>query len=686
MSIKKKQLNECLTDIMNNTLIIPNFQREYIWNSDDVCALIASYFFQIRIGSFLFFIDSKKDQTSKSILPFQTFASNKIYANCAQDQEICGEIDKKLYVIDGQQRLTSTLIAFSKFYQNKELPRKFKRKYYIIIPLRGELFGLSTFKFSKPSIGSSKYDYDEFVQNHVIAKSQTASVPDEEDKYYLPLDAFQPHATDCYYSDLRYHAHAIRTKAFRKMLKGSESSIQECDHHSENAQKWEDRFYDYLKDVFQQDLYYIEVKDSLSEAIKTYEIINKSGKPLDDLDILAAHYSANGDQEESTKRLYDVIREGFSKNFTLAEILKVDRKKIFKRTKEQLDPASLEFECDGWNFSKFFVDREMNKDVPNKVRDQLIKMIKYISIDKDFSCDEKHNISSYKSDNILKMRGAEIKASIDDALQSISWAGMFMQIRCGICNASKINYYWQLFVLAAIKYELGEVTSEQQDILIAWFFLSRFSGRYRIDQNEHALEDLSGLLSHLNGVNEYPLLSQMLSEIKYDPNTNNITVKELRREVVTAQDEAYDIYPKIGDFVCEYSIRNGYESHIVHNYENNDLLVSSLLYPITGQQGHSLNIHHIFPLDSAKTIERSSNEIRKDDQHPYNSPMNKVFLTAKENNYIGTKKLEDYYNKLGIKYTGSAALTKQNDIKDMLDLRYEDFFSKLYTELAAMLI
>ena len=85
-------LRELFKLLDENRLVLPDFQRDYVWKKEDQKALIASLILNLPIGSFLLLSGNKEDFATKELGFPTTIASPK---------EECK------YLLDGQQRLTS---------------------------------------------------------------------------------------------------------------------------------------------------------------------------------------------------------------------------------------------------------------------------------------------------------------------------------------------------------------------------------------------------------------------------------------------------------------------------------------------------------------------------------------------------------------------------------------------------
>lgn len=691
-------VRDYILNIYNRQIIIPNFQREYVWKQDDTKKLIASYFFKVKIGALLFYTDAKfisKKNEKKNVFPFLFLGENKVY-NYISEEVFDTHYIQPNYVLDGQQRLTSTMIAFTTYFHAKEqLLNRFKTRYYLKIDLNSNIFGINDFIFKELEIGEEISYYD-FIENNLESSSSKKTIQNEEDEiYYLPLFNIYNNNNNKFNDQIDNMASAIaikRMNLIRRNQSGISLSSTEPDEINKQKQIWIKEFSYYLNNILDQELPHIIVKDNLLAAIKTYEIINKSGRQISDLDIIAAKYSsASKDNLSSdTNRLYDDIRDRFK--ISQEEFLyKIDIFKLFSRTQMEMQNIEDSMLNNKWNFVNFILgiaDENEEFDIPNRVIEQLLKLIKYISLSKSEnlgSRDDVFSINNYKSADIIDMSGEDVKEHLNIAIDSISKATLFLQVRCGLRGLGELNYFWQLFIISVLIYEDEENFVQKSELVQAWYFLSRFSIRYRNNQNQRAMEDLKGLLNQLKKDKYYTILEQMLDDIEYSAGDNDILgTKELSKKSVLIEDELIEPYEKITDFISEYCVKNGYTSKILSNEKT--YLISTLTYPMTNNASFKLEKHHIIPLGNKKeSAQKSTKQSRDAKNNPHNSALNYVYISASENKYINTKTIDDYLEKLHTTFITTAHINHEKDISKFLEKRYEDFFTHFYSDMRNIL-
>ena len=143
---KPTHIREILLSVQKRQWVIPNFQRYYDWDPDDVKDLLTSIVLEYYIGSLLLW-DPKE--------------SEKL--DCMPVHGVNGELDNKsnqMIVLDGQQRITSlNYVINPPITKNKDTDKKFPGYYYmdlrafldgsedLIIHLHIKLDDNDTFKF-----------------------------------------------------------------------------------------------------------------------------------------------------------------------------------------------------------------------------------------------------------------------------------------------------------------------------------------------------------------------------------------------------------------------------------------------------------------------------------------------------------------------------------------------------------
>ena len=100
IDVDKKEIKELILELESGKYILPSFQRQYVWDEDDIKDLIDSIINNYPIGTIILWKPSKP-----SLAKIDPFSKPLIDVDSEEHSEI-------FYVIDGQQRLTSLLLLF----------------------------------------------------------------------------------------------------------------------------------------------------------------------------------------------------------------------------------------------------------------------------------------------------------------------------------------------------------------------------------------------------------------------------------------------------------------------------------------------------------------------------------------------------------------------------------------------
>jgi len=100
IDVDKKEIKEIISELESGKYILPSFQRQYVWDEDDIKDLIDSIINNYPIGTIILWKPS-----NPSLTEIDPFSKPLIDTDSKKPTET-------FYVIDGQQRLTSLLLLF----------------------------------------------------------------------------------------------------------------------------------------------------------------------------------------------------------------------------------------------------------------------------------------------------------------------------------------------------------------------------------------------------------------------------------------------------------------------------------------------------------------------------------------------------------------------------------------------
>lgn len=250
MSIK---LRELLKDTYNGKIVLPDFQRSFVWGPEDVRELLVSVFGGYFIGSMLF-LESTRDEAP--------FALRLVEGVKKVNPDAKVQYSIKV-LLDGQQRTTALFYAF----YAPEIPlngRKYPHRFYVDIQkaLNGE--------WDDAIIGVSTAD-----------KRRLSEV--KKNKYMVPVSEFKSLET------LVERFGDVEDIPIRSLIK-LYNSVMEYEIH----------------------VITLPSDTSLDKIVETFERLNKTGMPLSTFDLATARLYKYGinlrDMLNSAREQYEFVR------------------------------------------------------------------------------------------------------------------------------------------------------------------------------------------------------------------------------------------------------------------------------------------------------------------------------------------------------------------------------------------
>lgn len=675
--VENTNLNEIVEMIRENKLLLPDFQRGFVWDLEMQKGLVASVLAKMPLGSILE-LEAKADDYGCRIL--------------GRKDDVPLEDKEVLVLLDGQQRLTSLINAFSNliYYDYENPPKlihdyrtllspKLSHRFFLRIPAvwKGtkeraakDWFGLKELKMN---IGSSEKDIPPFLTKDILEWIHTEKItkkstepyaphsdrPQEivkyckkEDEYWIPLyllieenkgsdtnkNRLQDILDDIVDDTVKYY---VRDEY--RNISGEQEKIRYIEQHiskdyikdviesqnmekafesswiSEGKRSWSNRMTAYLKGCLEKmDMHEIVVEQSQRErAIDIYENLNLGGVTLSTFELILAKAAKR--KFEDNRNLYDAIVEIIQTPMDYEEKLlaETDSKKYFKiLIEEQKEYAVLkEFEC-----------YDEKKNILNKkFTEAFLNVLTLISRVPDYDL-EKIDGSLIKRGTTLKLNENDICNNYEKVCKGIARACFFLQARCGIRKIGALNYNLMLVLLAYLlaedKYCENEEIVKQLEV---WYWLSIFSGRYDKDQSENIISDIRNFLISIQKKDNYQWMKGWEKTFFNMPGFSD------RETLLMKGDEP----PKkvIKDTICQFYLSVTYPDMM-----NNEITIQP--FWISGQK---LEEHHIVPIGSMKsTYKKCAEEIRKNKKSVVNSPLNYVYITEESNKKISSRLLRDY--------------------------------------------
>lgn len=196
---EKTNLRGVVTQIQKKELLLPDFQRGFVWDLEMQRRLVASVLTRMPLGSILILDANEGDYGCRII--------------GRKDHVLIEEEDRKIQVLlDGQQRLTVLANIFSNLlyydYQNPEtliedyknvISNDLKNRFFLRIPCieklteKEDLFGLRNLKFALNSPNREKENFVETLEEEIVPQFLTEDIRD-----FIEVEGFDEESEESY--------------------------------------------------------------------------------------------------------------------------------------------------------------------------------------------------------------------------------------------------------------------------------------------------------------------------------------------------------------------------------------------------------------------------------------------------------------------------------------------------------
>ena len=687
MSEPKSTMNlqEIIGDIQKNKILLPDFQRKFVWTEDErQKKVIASVLTKMPIGSILLLESNPSDYSSKII-------GCKIINHESTDKNV-------EFLLDGQQRITVLTNVFSNVIHNNcskvsdLVSPTLKRRFFLRIPkwkkCREELdlFGVRNLNFTyknpdaidpdflsgdilpfitsitfnagdaspfNPKNGLST-ELDEFCFNHeegylLPLFLMTPSSEENPSQVKLRLNTIRKNISEKIKEEIEDHFETLQNESEKKafiseIFVDDEKSCEAVKKDnqllgtklSERAEVWDEELKEYLDSCVKNvSLNKIVVSsEKRARAIDIYENLNIGGVCLNIFDLIMAKV-AKVDNAPYYERLIACIKaeKEYPKSvipsyiiscMTYEKIQEKDGNKIL-RLGDMLEDKKYNASA----LSKCY--NEEKNEISQKYIDAFLNTLSLYSYNKKYISTD-YKVDLIKRTKILDISPEEIHENTEKICMALDRALMFFQTRCGIRNINELNYSLMISLVATV-FTNDEWYNKPKvhEKLEAWYWCSLFSGRYDKDQNTVFIQDLQSVMDMLMKTGSTEWINR---NVDYILNAQNFSDEEL----ILMEKIKEERYPKkvLRMFVCQYLLAKTYT----------DMFDEKETISVFSKYAGTLEAHHIIPLGSVKKVNESTAKLRSDDKNICNSPMNFVYITKASNDRISDDSLDIYINKI----------------------------------------
>lgn len=692
--MKVKKLKEIFQDEDEGRIVLPNFQRDFVWDTKQQKELLATFLVELPISSILLLKGTSDDFNYRKLC-----YSNEV--ECAKEE--C------MYLLDGQQRMSTLKAMFVDLF-NEEWDKKYsdmygkiKNRWFLKISTGDEenqdIFGYNTLDFDYGSL--RKYTPSEivdFIQEYKIHKTTNTN------NWYHPKFKFEKDTTLGKMNELATlcstekviplfglnEGNKLQDKVVEKIANKraeeimdeieeqedskkiekiklyfrdfaseieTEDLIEEFEYRKNNlksdlSMKWKAKIINFLDKIIDQEVSIIEIeKNEISRGIAIFETINKGGTPLDNYDLIVAKAAKNSKLESLTQRIKKIIEDGIDLPYYL--------------------------DTNKWNGLKFGIiegQEELNK----RFKNQYLNLLSIFAHVKDPLTLKLDHI---KRDKIFEISTGDINSYTEKTIVSLLRALAFANYRLGVVKLGNISFELMLLPIAYILSDDNNWNDKKVlDKLEYWYWTSIFIGRFRERQNIRSVEDLKTLHRWIN-----------LNDL------NDAKVKELLEEnidkVLDVKDYS-DLETLLNDSKTPSPVSRNLLGYIL-SLEPYDLLPGChserlKTFEIT-DNSRDLEDHHLIPLGTGTKYGELSSKIRNDRNHILNSILNRVLISKEANRQIRDMSFDRYMNEVQdmsrIGQMINKNLKKRPDeeldyyYKRILEERYNTIKDRLLTEL-----
>ncbi|MFN1835258.1 DUF262 domain-containing protein [Balneola sp. MJW-20] len=693
-------------------LLLPNFQRDFVWERSDQKQLIASYLIDIPIGSILL-VEDKKGQYASRKLCF-TENSSTIHKEEIQCQ----------YLLDGQQRVSTLKSVFIDFWKEDWLQvlnktyHKLRNRWFIKVKFEydendSNWLGLQWLKWDEAILKKCEpQDLIDQIHEEKIFETQTNKwfhpgfpefymsekiTPEEslevEENHAAKQDILNQIISEKSVSDGLIPLYIVfddnddlltqilnkiankRADKLEALYKNNEKKLKYIfsdnrsihkklgDYDSGDSDiiqawaslkaKWVEGVKTYLSSLKKQEIAVTTLdKSEINRAISVFEYMNKQGVTLDAFDLIVARAAVDNKHGIS-------LREELVQNFN-------NEYKI----PSKLKPPALK-KLNEWHPTFFGIFEKDNiNSSTQQVFINVLALNSYFnsseSIDKAYEGLKTEHI---KSKTAIDLKSDEINSNFNPTLNGLKRAFAFFQFKLGCSKITDISYRLMLLPIAFFLQE-DEIWSDEESLnkLEYWYWVSLLSDSFRDDKQQRVIDDIISLYEWLFEESNNPFNDRYKKVLAVDgwsdkntliQNDKNISahssIKNGLLSFILSQ-TPYDLLPI------------SYKQKKLTTIDFTDLEIqdgefNSFGYVHNIEKGKDIlirrNIHHIAPINSLNFWDKNDDDIRNNKDHKYNSPLNLTIISQISNNRIRDKKLNDYIKNIDSKSLQSHYINKE---------------------------
>lgn len=495
--MKLKELREIFRDDDEGRLVLPNFQRDFVWDEKQQKELLATFLVELPISSILLLKGNPEDFNYRKLC-FKEESKNA--------KEEC------LYLLDGQQRMSTLKSIFTDFFKegnndiwNKLYSRLINAWFIRVRPIEeddSDILGYKNLNFTNENLR-------EFTPQEVLDSIKVFRIYKTKKEWYhperkklnnrefrdkcieeqlIPLNGLVENKkmiqnilktiadnriNEIFYEIELENDEKLKLEKIKKYFDNSEeyrefNSIEEYEEQKDDLKcdippTWVVKITNFLEKLLHQEISLIEIeKNKISRGIAIFETINKGGTPLDNFDLIVAKAAKNSQEKALAQRIRELLQETIS------------------------IPQGLTNVIESWTSENLI---ENSDDISKKIKNQYLNILSiFFHIGDEY---EKLKLDHIKRDKIFEISSEGINSLTEKSIKALLRALAFCNLRLGIIKLNDLSFDLMLLPLAYLLIN-DEVWKDKKalDRIEYWYWVSIFSGRYREKQNIRAIDSM----------------------------------------------------------------------------------------------------------------------------------------------------------------------------------------------------
>lgn len=672
----KETLRQILDDDSQAKLVLPDFQRDFVWDRDKQTKLIASVLVGLPIGAVLI-VNGQKD--------------NFIARSLGSVGQVNPREDCR-YLLDGQQRLSCLKSVFSDpfpfdtwrgSWQNL-FGRLRKRWFLKIKPSLGsvDLWGYEELKFKNELKEFDPSQVEEFIIAYEIddvrsksgkwyhpayslqeSNAEVTAINRRRvllarkfaQEYAVPLfDTYSRSGEDSLHWKTLENIANTKQEELEADIKDGKISLESIfgseiveelptEEAARNrkldslwatlASKWVTGVSSAIEGLLSTEITEtILSSDEIDRAVAIFEAMNLGGTPLSTFDLIVAKAARVGD-----KSLSDLLKEFIE---------------------QEIDISTALYSVGGrWKLS--YMGGIENNSINKSVSDQFLNLVSVLSYEEALEQGiDGVKVEHTKRKKILELKPDQVNKNSERAVSALVKAFAFLQYRCGIVDVADLSYELMLLPIA---YLFSNHNSEQTtdcessndatalenlawkskkalDKIEYWYWLSLLSGRYKENQNQRCIEDIQSLSAWILTDSENPFSNSF---------ENVLDRSDYSNEEILLLENSELLPPKaIREGLLQYTLSLEPKDFLFPDSGTSSSTVPKLKAWEIARTGKKLDKHHIIPLGSVTKVGETSSLIRDNPRHSLNSPLNFTYISNEANVKISDTSPQLYLNSL----------------------------------------